>query len=52
MHRSKIRLPAQALSRWRRAVARANSFSRTIRGRILVAFLVMSMITAGLGAYA
>ena len=31
---------------------RAASFCTTIRGRILVAFLVMSMITAALGGYA
>ena len=33
-------------------MARAGSFCMTIRGRILVAFLVMSVITAALGAYA
>jgi hypothetical protein len=36
----------------RRAVARAGAFGMTIRGRILVAFLVMSVITASLGGYA
>ncbi len=35
----------------RRGVSRAPSL-RTIRGRILIAFLVMSVITAALGAYA
>jgi diguanylate cyclase (GGDEF)-like protein len=40
------------LSRRRRAVARAASLFMTIRGRILVAFLVMSVITAALGGYA
>jgi diguanylate cyclase (GGDEF)-like protein len=40
------------VSRWRRAIARAASLFMTIRGRILVAFLVMSVITAALGAYA
>ncbi|HEX4410842.1 MAG TPA: EAL domain-containing protein [Xanthobacteraceae bacterium] len=40
------------VTRWRRAVMRAASLLMTIRGRILVAFLVMSVITAGLGAYA
>jgi len=40
------------ISRWRRTVARAASLCMTIRGRILVAFLVMSIITAALGAYA
>src|SRR6202012_653392 len=38
--------------RWRRAALRAAALFMTIRGRILVAFLVMSVITAGLGAYA
>jgi diguanylate cyclase (GGDEF)-like protein len=33
-------------------MSRATSFGMTIRGRILVAFLVMSMITAALGGYA
>jgi diguanylate cyclase (GGDEF)-like protein len=37
---------------WRRAVARATALCMTIRGRILVAFLIMSVITAALGAYA
>jgi diguanylate cyclase (GGDEF)-like protein/PAS domain S-box-containing protein len=40
------------LSRWRRGVARTASLCMTIRGRILVAFLIMSVITAALGAYA
>ena len=35
-----------------RIAARAASFCKTIRGQILVAFLVMSLITAALGAYA
>jgi diguanylate cyclase (GGDEF)-like protein/PAS domain S-box-containing protein len=39
-------------SRWHGGVSRAGAFCMTIRGRILVAFLVMSMITAALGAYA
>ena len=39
-------------SRWRRAVARATALGMTIRGRILIAFLIMSVITAALGAYA
>src|ERR1700685_2629386 len=38
--------------RWRRGVARTASLCMTIRGRILVAFLIMSVITAALGAYA
>src|SRR6202044_946951 len=45
-------LAFNAVSRWRRAVAGAASLCMTIRGRILVAFLVMSVITAALGAYA
>ncbi len=43
---------AEATSQWRRGVSRAAAFGMTIRGRILVAFLIMSMITAALGAYA
>src|SRR5580704_18739842 len=39
-------------SPWRQAASRAAALCMTIRGRILVAFLVMSVITAGLGAYA
>src|SRR5882757_2232010 len=38
--------------RWYRAAARATSRMRTIRGRILIAFLIMSVITAALGGYA
>ena len=38
--------------RGRRGVAGAVSLCRTIRGRILVAFLIMSVITAALGGYA
>jgi diguanylate cyclase (GGDEF)-like protein/PAS domain S-box-containing protein len=53
MPRSKfIPLCSGAASLWRGGVSRAGSFSMTIRGRILVAFLVMSMITAALGGYA
>ena len=40
------------VARWRRGVARVVSLCMTIRGRILIAFLVMSVITAALGAYA
>jgi diguanylate cyclase (GGDEF)-like protein/PAS domain S-box-containing protein len=43
---------AQETSPWRRGVARATSYCRTIRGRILVAFIVMTMITAALAGYA
>jgi diguanylate cyclase (GGDEF)-like protein/PAS domain S-box-containing protein len=39
-------------SAWRRAVATAFSYCRTIRGRILVAFIVMTMITGTLAGYA
>jgi len=45
-------LPIDALSRWRRAGAWVAAFVVTIRGRILIAFLVMSAITATLGGYA
>src|SRR5580692_10112161 len=44
-------LIVRLMSRARRGVARAASLCMTIRGRILVAFLIMSMITAALGAY-
>src|SRR5215469_15112945 len=37
---------------WRDAVARAVSLGMTIRGRILIAFLIMTVITGGLGIYA
>src|ERR1700685_3605274 len=40
------------VTRWRFAVMRAAALCMTIRGRILIAFLVMSVITAALGAYA
>ena len=45
-----IRTPAPR--RWYRAIVLASSRIRTIRGRILVAFLIMSVITAALGGYA
>src|SRR5579872_6111275 len=45
-----IRTPAPRL--WYRAIVLASSRIRTIRGRILVAFLIMSVITAALGGYA
>jgi diguanylate cyclase (GGDEF)-like protein len=38
--------------RWKHSVAQAASLCMTIRGRILIAFLIMSVITAALGAYA
>src|SRR6202041_1768754 len=37
---------------WQRGVSRAAALCMTIRGRILIAFLIMSVITAALGAYA
>src|SRR5271170_5982197 len=37
---------------WRRGVARATALCMTIRARILVAFLIMSVITVALGGYA
>ena len=43
---------SQALSVCHRYASHAGSFCMTIRGRIVVAFLVMSMITAALGGYA
>src|SRR5665647_1906998 len=39
------------VARWH-AVSRAGAVYMTIRGRILIAFLIMSTITAALGAYA
>ena len=41
-----------AVSRWYRLVARAPAWLGTIRGRILIAFLIMSVITGALGGYA
>src|SRR5476649_208769 len=43
---------AGSVGRWHRGLHRAASFGVTIRGRILIAFLVMSTITAALGGYA
>jgi diguanylate cyclase (GGDEF)-like protein len=40
------------ISRWRCSLAAAAPRCMTIRGRILVAFLIMSVITAALGGYA
>src|SRR5665811_1805052 len=42
---------AKAVVSWHRWVLRAASFGVTIRGRILIAFVVMSIITAALGGY-
>jgi len=46
------RITTRLESVWRDFVARAASLGMTIRGRILIAFLIMSVITAGLGIYA
>jgi len=43
---------ADFVSQLRRAASQIALFCMTIRGRILIAFLVMSMITAALGFYA
>src|SRR5471032_494789 len=43
---------AETVGRWHLGLHRAASFGVTIRGRILIAFLVMSTITAALGGYA
>jgi PAS domain-containing protein len=45
-------LQSAAASARREMVARAVSLCTTIRGHILIAFLIMSAITAGLGIYA
>src|SRR5271163_1081964 len=53
MRRGRITLLLLSLvSGWRRGVARATALCMTIRARILVAFLIMSVITAALGGYA
>src|SRR5271156_473458 len=53
MSRGRITLLLLSLvSGWRRGVARATALCMTIRARILVAFLIMSVITAALGGYA
>jgi diguanylate cyclase (GGDEF)-like protein len=44
--------PAEQSSRWHRSAAWLASFYPTIRGQIVIAFLVMSIITAALGGYA
>ncbi len=46
------RITARLNCAWRDAVARAASLYMTIRGRILIAFLIMTLITGGLGIYA
>jgi len=53
MSRSKVSsFLAKAAFRRRHAASRVALFCMTIRGRILIAFLVMSMITAAVGGYA
>src|SRR5580700_10310606 len=53
MKRGRIaRLIDRLGSPWRQSLSRAAALCVTIRGRILVAFLIMSVITAALGAYA
>jgi diguanylate cyclase (GGDEF)-like protein/PAS domain S-box-containing protein len=52
MRRGVASLSLSLISGWRRGAARAAALCMTIRGRILIAFLVMSVITAALGAYA
>ncbi len=46
------RLVSQSATPWQRVYSRAGSFCMTIRGRILVAFLVMATITGALGWFA
>jgi diguanylate cyclase (GGDEF)-like protein len=43
---------ARLISAWHDTVARAASLCMTIRGRILIAFLIMTVITGALGIYA
>ena len=43
---------AKAAMQWQRGVSRVALIGVTIRGRILIAFLIMSAITAALGGYA
>jgi diguanylate cyclase (GGDEF)-like protein/PAS domain S-box-containing protein len=45
-------LTAKLVRQWRRCAGWCASFRKTIRGHILVAFLLMSAITASLGGYA
>src|SRR6202451_1853606 len=52
MKRGRIaRLIVRLGSPWRQAVSRAAALCMTIRGRILVACLILCVITAALGAY-
>jgi diguanylate cyclase (GGDEF)-like protein/PAS domain S-box-containing protein len=52
MRKPRFELFDRHLSRWRRGASEIAALCKTIRGRILVAFLVMSTITAALGYYA
>jgi diguanylate cyclase (GGDEF)-like protein len=53
MAETPIRSPRHVEPQWRRwTIGRGLSLLATIRGRILVAFLAMSLITGALGAYA
>ncbi len=52
MRQSSVELSGRLSSRWRRGATGVFALCTTIRGRILIAFLVMSMITAALGYYA
>jgi diguanylate cyclase (GGDEF)-like protein/PAS domain S-box-containing protein len=45
-------ITGESASPWHRGVSRIALFCMTIRGRILIAFMVMSTITASLGVYA
>src|SRR5215469_16659968 len=46
------RITARLALAWHDAVARTAALCMTIRGRSLIAFLIMTMITGGLGVYA
>jgi hypothetical protein len=52
LHRLNVSLGVGGLESWRDLASRLSAFGMTIRGRILVAFLVMSVITASVGGYA
>ncbi len=51
LHKWLTKLFGRPVARWH-AVSRAGAVYMTIRGRILIAFLIMSTITAALGGYA
>src|SRR5258708_5098947 len=52
MQRTTITARPSSASSGRRGIARAASLAGTIRGRILIAFVIMSVITGALGGYA